>query len=337
MITHGPPLGLRDPVENLEDRTRAPLLRYRGCASLRQAVASARPRLVVFGHNHPGWGSTVVNWKETDATEPCQIDLNAPGAHPNEASREELQSLDKINALRAADEAGKQAIKQEGERLAAARAHHTTHLAADRHPLAKGKQTLLVNTAIETLRIPGEQHEQWPFVVDMDLPAAPAAPPVGPKDEAWEKPSGCRVAEVLDLVSNLDLGPCPTPRYRSPHSGAPPRSGSPPCSDSLSRPGCSSGGTRVGSWQSKTVQQKRARSAPTSLGTGDWRATAGPSPTPSPDGYRNFKASKSRRRGARGRNRQGPKPPPPPEGKWESGRDPGDGVHGGRYDRRGSG
>ncbi|KAF3760596.1 hypothetical protein M406DRAFT_222914, partial [Cryphonectria parasitica EP155] len=54
VITHGPPLRLHDPID--EPRIQ--------CQALRDAVAVSRPRLRCLGHNQPGWGATVVNWKE---------------------------------------------------------------------------------------------------------------------------------------------------------------------------------------------------------------------------------------------------------------------------------
>jgi Icc-related predicted phosphoesterase len=48
LITHGPPLGIRDRERGSDER--------RGCPQLRVAVMRVKPRLHVFGHVHAGYG-----------------------------------------------------------------------------------------------------------------------------------------------------------------------------------------------------------------------------------------------------------------------------------------
>jgi Icc-related predicted phosphoesterase len=48
LITHGPPLGIRDHERGSDER--------RGCPQLREAVMRVKPRLHVFGHVHAGYG-----------------------------------------------------------------------------------------------------------------------------------------------------------------------------------------------------------------------------------------------------------------------------------------
>lgn len=48
LITHGPPLGIRDRERGSDER--------RGCPQLREAVMRLKPRLHVFGHVHAGYG-----------------------------------------------------------------------------------------------------------------------------------------------------------------------------------------------------------------------------------------------------------------------------------------
>jgi Icc-related predicted phosphoesterase len=48
LVTHGPPLGIRDHERGSNER--------RGCPQLRDAVMRVKPRLHVFGHVHAGYG-----------------------------------------------------------------------------------------------------------------------------------------------------------------------------------------------------------------------------------------------------------------------------------------
>ena len=59
LITHGPPQGLHDEVDEVYSGPRNV-----GCPHLRRAIERIRPRLHVFGHIHEGHGVTRVTWKE---------------------------------------------------------------------------------------------------------------------------------------------------------------------------------------------------------------------------------------------------------------------------------
>ena len=48
LVTHGPPLGIRDRERGSDEQ--------RGCPQLRNAVMRVKPRLHVFGHVHAGYG-----------------------------------------------------------------------------------------------------------------------------------------------------------------------------------------------------------------------------------------------------------------------------------------
>lgn len=67
MITHGPPKGHRD---GLEDGCNV------GCAHLLRAMQTCRPQLHCFGHIHEGYGAHKVNWDNATLLRP---DIVAPG------------------------------------------------------------------------------------------------------------------------------------------------------------------------------------------------------------------------------------------------------------------
>ena len=58
LITHGPPWGIRDNINNNSFRGKDPL----GCADLRNAVKRVKPKLHVFGHIHGGYGMCEEIW-----------------------------------------------------------------------------------------------------------------------------------------------------------------------------------------------------------------------------------------------------------------------------------
>jgi len=55
MMTHGPPMGIRDETRRDE---------HVGCKHLLRASWRCRPRLHCFGHIHEGWGAERVRWSE---------------------------------------------------------------------------------------------------------------------------------------------------------------------------------------------------------------------------------------------------------------------------------
>ncbi|KAH7117111.1 Metallo-dependent phosphatase-like protein [Dendryphion nanum] len=60
LMTHGPPLGIRDATTSGENV---------GCEHLLRAARRCRPRLHCFGHIHEAWGAERVRWKEGDGDE----------------------------------------------------------------------------------------------------------------------------------------------------------------------------------------------------------------------------------------------------------------------------
>lgn len=116
----------------------------------------------------------MVNWRD-DKGEPVEAppndsknsDPKAP--HPNEESRTNLRCVANINPdEESLDEAQKEAVQAEVERLEQAQCHHTSHCTSDEYHIVKGRQTLFANAAVKT--IDGQNYKQWPFVVDLELP-----------------------------------------------------------------------------------------------------------------------------------------------------------------------
>ncbi|KAL9027800.1 MAG: hypothetical protein Q9196_003733 [Gyalolechia fulgens] len=60
LLTHGPPMGIRDMTFTGETV---------GCEHLLRAVKRCRPRLHCFGHIHEGWGAERMNWVEENSAE----------------------------------------------------------------------------------------------------------------------------------------------------------------------------------------------------------------------------------------------------------------------------
>ena len=58
LVTHGPPQGFHDEVDEAYSGPQNV-----GCPHLRRAIERIRPRLHVFGHIHEGHGVTRVTWK----------------------------------------------------------------------------------------------------------------------------------------------------------------------------------------------------------------------------------------------------------------------------------
>lgn len=137
-----------------------------GCKDLRNTIAATKPLLHAFGHNHLGWGLTIVNWKDEEA-EPVEAPPRGP--HPSEESRKNLRCVADINPFaKSLDDAGKKVVEDEVKRLEQAQCHHTSHCASDQDHIVKGRQTLFANAAVQP--ISGQKHKQWPFVVDLELP-----------------------------------------------------------------------------------------------------------------------------------------------------------------------
>lgn len=156
-ITHGPPRGILDP-DPLDSK-------YRGCEILFNSIAKARPRLHCFGHNHGGWGVTVVGWKNEIGDEPPNIKETWIQAET------ELLCLKDIDPSEyAIDSFGKANGDRRKTELAATRCAPTSHCAGDEAFVEKGKQTLFVNASWSKIDKDGTgDYTQWPWLVDIEL------------------------------------------------------------------------------------------------------------------------------------------------------------------------
>ncbi|KAF2263203.1 Metallo-dependent phosphatase [Lojkania enalia] len=133
MMTHGPPMGLRDKV--------FPGNEHVGCEHLLRASRRCKPRLHCFGHIHEGWGAEMVRWKEGD-----ELDTEWE-KHVQESQYIEVDEL-----------------KATEERVA------FVDISKDsKKPLEFGKETLMINASIMTVTY---RPHQAPWLVDLDLEKA---------------------------------------------------------------------------------------------------------------------------------------------------------------------
>jgi len=131
MMTHGPPMGIRDETRRGE---------HVGCEHLLRALRRCRPRLHCFGHIHEGWGAERVRWNQSN--------------HIGEKWEEHVESAEwiKVDEVKMAEEGAVFLnVSQDGERA-----------------LTFGTETLMVNASIMTVRY---KPHQGPWVVDLDLEA----------------------------------------------------------------------------------------------------------------------------------------------------------------------
>lgn len=138
MITHGPPLGVLDKTSRGE---------MVGCEHLLRAARRCRPQLHCFGHIHEGWGAEKVVWNDEELdVKPQHYIQNAHTIHVDKekARDQRAVTLD---------------IGQGSE-----------------HAIEFGKETLMVNASIMTLR-----YDPWnsPWLVDLDLERANSTYPWG--------------------------------------------------------------------------------------------------------------------------------------------------------------
>ncbi|PSN61297.1 ser/Thr protein phosphatase family protein [Corynespora cassiicola Philippines] len=132
MMTHGPPHGILDATTHGE-----PV----GCEHLLRAARRCRPRMHCFGHIHEGWGAEHVQWSEGEL---------------GDTKEGHIQQSERVQV----DE--QKAVSQHGVLL---------DMSSTSTPLAFGKETLMVNASIMTVRY---RPAQAPWVVDLDLePADP--------------------------------------------------------------------------------------------------------------------------------------------------------------------
>ena len=161
VITHGPPKGVLDQTTS---KQRA------GCDQLFAAVARARPRLHCFGHIHEGWGAKLVTWRETPSENPSHftdIDNGASAVIETPATLRPGKWDDAETVKEKEVLAGKLAMQ--GYRQTS-----HCHCAGDNHPITPGQATLFVNAAVQPTY--EEDGPQFPWVVDIELPAAVAKP-----------------------------------------------------------------------------------------------------------------------------------------------------------------
>lgn len=136
MLTHGPPMGILDNVENKGQNKGQPKGDIHvGCEHLLRGVARAKPLLHCFGHIHEGGGAVRKRWsEEADSTETISI-------------KDALSDSTKI------DVDDEKAIIDMGVEV-------------DGTSLQRGKETLFVNASIMDLRY---NPVQSPWIVDLML------------------------------------------------------------------------------------------------------------------------------------------------------------------------
>lgn len=162
-----------------------PRPKYRGDPWLRDAVAEARPLLHCFGHNHLGYGATLVDWKAKIGPEevdgPKGREKNSDGEllyHQAEKSRCQLWSVDDLDPDREGrTEDQRRAVEEQVNVLKVARVYQTRHCAGDAYPVAKGRQTLFVNAAHAAP--PGQTSQKYPVLVAVDLTRDTSGRPPG--------------------------------------------------------------------------------------------------------------------------------------------------------------
>jgi hypothetical protein len=132
MMTHGPPMGIRDETTQSE---------HVGCPHLLRAARRCKPQLHCFGHIHEGWGAERVRWKDGE-------ELDAQW-------EKHVQTT--------------QWIEIDDENMTKARAAVLDVSSESERPLERGKETLMVNASIMTQTY---KPWQGPWVVDLDLNTA---------------------------------------------------------------------------------------------------------------------------------------------------------------------
>lgn len=134
VMTHGPPMGVLDVVRSGE---------HVGCEHLIRAMRRCKPQLHCFGHIHEGWGAQRVEW-----TDSAELDVKTPADH--------IQKTKQIVV-------DKQRMKNE-------RAVHVDIGAGGGQAIDFGRETLMVNASIMSVRY---DPEQGPWLVDVDLEKTP--------------------------------------------------------------------------------------------------------------------------------------------------------------------
>ncbi|KAJ4396530.1 hypothetical protein N0V93_000750 [Gnomoniopsis smithogilvyi] len=158
VFTHGPPEGILDDYGTSTS--------LRGCQDLLEAVASSRPRLHCFGHNHAAWGATLVDWEngtgEKSLLEDAIARQDEPTLELTKATKVELVNHKDLASLR----------NKDADSLDPTGCCRLSHCSDDQLPVAKGSTTLFVNAAYEGVDSNNEgiQETHMPVIVELDLP-----------------------------------------------------------------------------------------------------------------------------------------------------------------------
>lgn len=182
VLTHEPPEGVLDDCGTSPSR--------RGCRDLLEAVASAKPRLHCFGHNHAAWGATFVDWESGTGDEPFLEDRLAKQCDEKlkmtKATKIELVKHKDLASLRHKDARRSDPIG----------CYRLSHCSEDPHPIKTASTTLFVNAAYKGIDSDseGETETHMPMIVDLELPLTvkptveegglPAAMKKSPKKES---------------------------------------------------------------------------------------------------------------------------------------------------------
>ncbi|KAK8220163.1 hypothetical protein M8818_000579 [Zalaria obscura] len=141
VMTHGPPKYILDRPS---DGTSA------GCEHLRRAICRTKPLLHCFGHIHASYGAQRVEWRIGHTNSELE-DLGIEA---------DLEHADEMLALPAVEPEGR--MKNSNRRRGFVRVRGETERA-----LVRGRQTLLVNAAIE---VGDGEPRNAPWRVDLELP-----------------------------------------------------------------------------------------------------------------------------------------------------------------------
>lgn len=133
VMTHGPPMGILDAVQNGD---------HVGCSHLLRAMRRCKPRLHCFGHIHEGWGAQKVLWAEGE-----ELDVKKPMEHVQCAK----------------------AVEVDEQRMSNQRAVYVDASRGGDWEVVHGRETLMVNASIMNVRY---RPVQGPWLVDLDLERA---------------------------------------------------------------------------------------------------------------------------------------------------------------------
>ncbi|KAF2115612.1 Metallo-dependent phosphatase-like protein [Lophiotrema nucula] len=135
MMTHGPPMNIRDEVRFSGGHV--------GCEHLLRAARRCKPRLHCFGHIHEGWGAELVTWKE--------------GEEVDDKWEEHVTTtkVAEVDEEKAREDGGVYVDASESE--------------GGGKGVDFGRETLMVNASIMTVRY---KPCNAPWVVDLDLEKA---------------------------------------------------------------------------------------------------------------------------------------------------------------------